>query len=70
MNKILANLWKLYPRWTIEGGFDKPGMWNSTDMLEGILKYHILDVEIIEQDEENLDLEGFEEFHQALIDIR
>jgi hypothetical protein len=39
-------------------------------MLEGILKYHILDVEIIEQDEENLDLEGFEEFHQALIDIR
>ena len=70
MNKILANLRKLDPKWTIDGGFDKPGMWNFTDMLEGILKHRIIDIEIDEQDIENLDLEGYEEFHTALINIR
>jgi hypothetical protein len=70
MNGILANLRKLDPRWTIDGGFDKPGMWNFIDIYEGILKHRIIDIEIDDQDIENLDLEGYEEFHKALIDIR
>ena len=70
MNKILANLRKLDPNWTIDGGFDKPGMWDLTDMLEGILKHRIIDIEIDDQDIENLDLESYNEFHKALIDMR
>ncbi len=49
MNKVLANLRKLDPNWTINGGFDKPGMWDLTDMLEGILKHRIIDIEIDDQ---------------------
>jgi len=70
MNRILANLRKLDPNWTIDGGFDKPGMWDLTDMLEGILKHRIIDIEIDDQDIENLDLESYNEFHKALIDMR
>jgi hypothetical protein len=70
MNKVLANLRKLDPNWTIDGGFDKPGMWDLTDMLEGILKHRIIDIEIDDQDIENLDLESYNEFHKALIDMR
>ena len=70
MNKILANLRKLDPNWTIDGGFDKPGMWDLTDMLEGILKHRIIDIEIDDHDIENLDLESYNEFHKALIDMR
>ena len=45
-------------------------MWNFIDIYEGILKHRIIDIEIDDQDIENLDLEGYEELHKALIDIR
>jgi hypothetical protein len=70
MNKILVNIRNLDPTWRIKGGFEKQGMWNQLDILEGILKERIRDIEIDEQDLEDLDLEGYGEFHQALADIR
>ncbi len=66
MNKILHNLKRLDPQWSIEGSMDN--VWSLSSMLEGIFKHKILNIDLSEIN--SIGLEGLEELHQSLEDIR
>jgi hypothetical protein len=66
MNKILHNLRRLDPQWTVEGKIDNT--WSLSSILERDFKCKILNIDLSEID--SIDLEGYEELHQSLKDIR
>ncbi len=66
MNKILHNLRRLDPQWTVEGNIDN--VWSLSSILERDFKLKILNIDLSEID--SIDLEGYEELHQSLKDIR
>ncbi len=66
MNKILHNLRRLDPQWTVEGS--KDNVWSLSSILERYFKQKILNIDLSEID--SIDLEGYEELHQSLKDVR
>ncbi len=66
MNKILHNSRRLDPQWAIEG--DIGNSWNLNSILERDFKSKILNIDLSEID--SIDLEGYEELHQSLKDLR
>ena len=66
INKILHNSRRLDPQWTIEG--DIGNSWSLRSILERDFKYKILNIDLSEID--SIDLEGYEELHQSLKDLR
>ena len=66
MNKILHNSRRLDPQWTIEG--DIGNSWSLSSILERDFKSKILNIDLSEID--SIDLEGYEELHQSLKDLR
>jgi hypothetical protein len=66
INKILHNLRRLDPQWAIEG--DIGNSWSLSNILERDFKYIILNIDLSEID--SIDLEGYEELHQSLKDLR
>jgi hypothetical protein len=66
INKILHNSRRLDPQWTIEG--DIGNSWSLNSILERDFKSKILNIDLSEID--SMDLEGYEELHQSLKDLR
>ena len=66
MNKILQNSKRLDPQWAIAG--DIGNSWSLRSILERDFKSKILNIDLSEFD--SIDLEGFEELHQSLKDLR
>jgi hypothetical protein len=66
INKILHSSRRLDPQWTIEG--DIGNSWNLNSILERDFKSKILNIDLSEID--SIDLEGYEELHQSLKDLR
>ncbi len=66
LNEILINLRRLDPKWNIDSNSDKP--WSFKYMLEGILRCRILEIDISDLD--TLDMDGHENFHDSLRDLR
>jgi hypothetical protein len=66
INKVLHNLRRLDPQWTIEGNTDN--VWSLSSILERDFKLKILNIDLSEID--SIDLEGYEELHQSLKDVR
>jgi len=66
MNKILHNSRRLDPQWAIEG--DIGNSWSLCSILERDFKHKILNIDLSEID--SIDLEGYEELHQSLKDLR
>jgi hypothetical protein len=66
MNKILHNSRRLDPQWAIEG--DIGSSWSLRSILERDFKSKILNIDLSEID--SIDLEGYEELHQSLKDLR
>ncbi len=66
INKILHNSRRLDPQWAIEG--DIGNSWSLSSILERDFKYKILNIDLSEID--SIDLEGYEELHQSLKDLR
>jgi hypothetical protein len=66
INKILHNSRRLDPQWAIEGNIGNS--WSLSSILERDFKYKILNIDLSEID--SIDLEGYEELHQSLKDLR
>jgi len=66
LNEVLINLRRLDPKWNIDSNSDKP--WSFKYMLEGILRCRILEIDISDLD--TLDMDGYENFHDSLRDLR
>jgi len=66
VNKILHNSRRLDPQWAIEG--DIGNSWSLRSILERDFKSKILNIDLSEID--SIDLEGYEELHQSLKDLR
>ena len=66
LSKVLINLRILDPKWNIDSNSNKP--WKFKYMLEGNLRSRILEIDI--SDIDILDIEGYENFHDALRDLR
>jgi hypothetical protein len=66
INKILHNSRRLDPQWAIEGDIGSP--WSLHSILERDFKSKILNIDLSEID--SIDLEGYEELHQSLKDLR
>ena len=66
INKILHNSRRLDLQWTIEG--DIGNSWSLNSILERDFKSKILNIDLSEID--SIDLEGYEELHQSLKDLR
>jgi hypothetical protein len=66
INKILHNARRLDPQWTIEGNIGNA--WSLSSILERDFKHKILNIDLSEID--SIDLEGYEELHQSLKDLR
>jgi hypothetical protein len=66
LNEVLINLRRLDPEWNIDSNSDKP--WSFKYMLEGILRCRILEIDISDLD--TLDMDGYENFHDSLRDLR
>jgi hypothetical protein len=66
INKILHNSRRLDPQWAIEG--DIGNSWSLSSILERDFKHKILNIDLSEID--SIDLEGYEELHQSLKDLR
>ncbi len=66
MNKILHNSRRLDPQCAIEGNIGNSLSLSS--ILERDFKYKILNIDLSEID--SIDLEGYEELHQSLKDLR
>jgi hypothetical protein len=66
LNEVLINLRILDPKWNIDSNLNKP--WKFKYMLEGNLRSRILEIDISDLD--ILDIDGYENFHDALRDLR
>jgi hypothetical protein len=66
LNEVLINLRTLDSKWSIDSNSNKP--WKFKYMLEGNLRNRILEIDI--SDIDILDIEGYENFHDALRDLR
>jgi hypothetical protein len=66
LNEVLINLRRLDPNWSIDSNSDKP--WSFKYILEGILRLRIIEIDITDLD--TLDMDGYENFHDALRDLR
>ncbi len=66
LNEILVSIRKLDPSWNIDSNSDKP--WSFKYMLEHNLRLRILEIDITDLD--ILDVEGYENLHDSLRDLR
>jgi hypothetical protein len=66
LNEVLISLRRLDPEWNIDSNSDKPRSFKY--MLEGMLRCRIL--EIVISDLDTLDMDGYENFHDSLRDLR
>jgi len=66
LNEVLINLRRLDSKWNIGSNSDKP--WKFKYMLEENLRRRILEIDISDLD--TLDMDGYENFHDSLRDLR
>ena len=66
LNEILVNIRRLDPSWSINSNSNKP--WSFKYMLENNLRLRILEIDITDLD--TLDMDGYENLHDSLRDLR
>ena len=66
LNEILVNIRRLDPSWSINSNPNKP--WSFKYMLENNLRLRILEIDITDLD--TLDMDGYENLHDSLRDLR
>jgi len=66
LNEILVNIRRLDPNWSINSNSNKP--WSFKYMLENNLRLRILEIDITDLD--ILDMDGYENLHDSLRDLR